>query len=118
MERTKEKPKVTEHQTQNAILQYLTVKKVFAWRNNTGAMPIDAPGGRRFIRFGAKGSPDIMAILPPNGRFLAIEVKGPRGVLSDAQKEFLSAVQNRGGYTIVAKSVDDVERFFAEYPSN
>jgi hypothetical protein len=40
-------------------------------------------------------------------RFLAMEVKGPKGRLSDKQAAFLRAVSSRGGLSGVARSADD-----------
>ena len=41
------------------------------------------------------------------GRFTAIEVKGPRGRVSQKQDRFLNAVHGNGGRSGVARSVDD-----------
>lgn len=57
---------------------------------------------------GAKGVSDIIGIY--KGRFLAIELKAPRGYLSDDQKAFLAAVEAQGGIAFMAKSVEDVIR--------
>lgn len=52
------------------ILDWLQLSGIVAWRNNTGAAK--SPDGKRFIRFGEPGSPDIIGCLP-DGRLLAIE---------------------------------------------
>ncbi|MGM0238484.1 VRR-NUC domain-containing protein [Enterococcus sp. AZ103] len=53
------------------------------------------------------GTPDILACV--NGRFVAIEVKRPNGgVLSELQKSKLKKIENSGGVSIVARSVEDV----------
>lgn len=53
------------------------------------------------------GTPDILACV--NGRFVAIEVKRPSGgVLSELQKSKLKKIENSGGVSIVARSVEDV----------
>ena len=61
----------------SSILKYLKCRKVKAWRNNTGARLM----GSGWVRFGMKGSPDIIGILP-GGKFLGIEVKTDSGKLS------------------------------------
>jgi hypothetical protein len=43
-----------------------------------------------------------------NGRFVAIEIKGPKGVISPMQRDFLEKVEKAGGLSIIAKSPDDV----------
>ncbi|HUS14646.1 MAG TPA: hypothetical protein VM536_06460 [Chloroflexia bacterium] len=46
--------KLSEHAIQIAIMEYLALKGVFAWRNNTGM----ATYGHRKVRFGKVGSAD------------------------------------------------------------
>jgi len=96
--------KKLEHQTQSAIIQYLTLKKVFFWRNNSGALKTERGG---FIRFGAVGSPDIFVI--KNGTIFGIEVKSSiNGKLSPNQIAFGGAFEKAGGIYLVAKSVGDI----------
>lgn len=81
-------------------LRYLQARHIFHWRNNTGAVQI-APG--RFMRFGKKGSSDILGILP-GGRLLCVECKAPKnGKLSPEQKQFLADVQGLGGLAVVVR---------------
>ena len=75
------------------------------WRNNTGQMP--TPDGR-VIRFGLPGSADILGILKPHGRFLAIECKTEIGRQSEHQKAFQAMIESHGGLYILARSVNDV----------
>lgn len=90
-----------------AVLDYLAIRRIFAWRNNSGGTFLPGAGGRRqFVRFGAKGSSDVFAILP-GGRFLAIECKRPGGKLTLAQEEWLESVRRSGGLAWV---IDDVQR--------
>lgn len=44
------------------------------------------------------------------GRFTALEVKTPRGRVSDEQKKFIALVNAHGGYACVVRSVDDAVR--------
>ena len=89
-----------------SILEYLTWKRVFHFRVNSGAFTIER---NQFIRFGARGCPDILAVYPATGLFWGIEVKRPGGLLSDAQVEFLRGIHANGGIATVAESVCDVE---------
>jgi hypothetical protein len=60
------------------------------------------------------GVSDIIGVVPPSikrewaGKILAIEVKTPRGRLSDYQKRFLAMIKRDGGIAGVARSVDDL----------
>ena len=83
------------------IKGYLAARGIFFFRCNTGRR-----GG---VSFGIKGAPDIVGLLP-NGRFLAIEVKGPGGKPSEAQMSFLGEILKNGGLAFVAYSIDDVVR--------
>src|SRR5438067_1269941 len=69
-----------------ACLQLLQLRKVPAWRNNTGAAAFAAGGRRRFVRFGVAGAADVFGVLPPSGRLLAVEVKVPGGRVRPAQR--------------------------------
>jgi hypothetical protein len=62
------------------------------------------------MAFGKVGSADILGILRPSGRFLAIEVKKPGEKPSDEQIAFLLAIRDAGGVAIVAYSLDDVRK--------
>lgn len=94
--------KPTEHEIQTDIMDWLDAKGYFFWRNNSGAVK----RGKRYIRFGAKGSPDIFVIR--NGKIWGIEVKDHRGKLSGEQAEFLTAMQDNGGGYIIARSLEEV----------
>lgn len=96
-----------ENDCVNAIMEYLNYKNIFVFRvNNT---PIYDPRGGRFRKKGKwerYGVSDILGIY--KGKFLAIEVKRPNGVLSDYQKKFIKDVNDRGGIAFKAVTVDDV----------
>lgn len=97
------KHKSTEKETQKAVLDYLTAKRIFHWRNNTGATRT-ASGG--FIRFGAVGSPDIFAIA--KGRIFGFEIKDTNGKQSPEQEAFALAMTNAGGCYQIVRNVDEV----------
>lgn len=86
----------------NEILLYLAPLGL-CWNNNTGAFR--NPAGQ-LVRFGLKGSADILACI--KGRFVAIEVKVGRDRLRPAQKAFAEAVVRSGGIVILARSLEDV----------
>jgi hypothetical protein len=103
---------VTESAVLSACLEYLTLTGIFAWRNNTGAVKVD---GKRFVRFGLKGSPDILGVMP-DGRILCVECKSVRGRLTPEQRAFGEAVKRRGGIYIVARGIDDLRGELNELP--
>jgi hypothetical protein len=109
MERMRKKSilKATEHSTQSAILDYLTLVGVFHYRNNSGAMAGEYKGKKWFMRFGAVGSPDIVAVV--DGRYIGIEVKGTGGKQSEAQKQFQEKLEKAGGRYILAYSLEDIQ---------
>lgn len=102
-----EKPKVSEAIVLKSILEWLRVRGIFAWRNNTGAVKIDGPTRNRFVRYGTPGSSDILGCLP-DGRFLAIECKSPIGRPTSDQLVFIKNIRDRGGIAFIARSIDDV----------
>jgi RecB family endonuclease NucS len=88
-----------EAEIQKLILDYLTMRGIYHYRNNTGRR-----GG---VSYGFVGSADIIGILP-NGRFLAIEVKRPGGVASFEQLEFLANIAKNGGVAFASDNLQTV----------
>lgn len=87
---------------------------VYAWRNNTGAHVFFHKGKRRFIRYGAVGSADILGVMGSAGRFLAVECKRVGEDASDEQFAWLGQVQDRGGIACVVHSLDELVEFWAQ----
>jgi len=54
-----------------------------------------------------KGSSDLLGILAPWGRLVALEGKTGRGVPSQRQRQFLELIRKRGGFAAVFHSVDE-----------
>lgn len=86
-------------------LEYLKMKGVYCWRQNSGSAKI----GSRFIRFTSiNGISDIIGICP-DGRFLAVECKRTKGgVVREAQKDFLEQIEKNGGVAVVVNSVESL----------
>lgn len=95
-----------EREIQKAILAFLKQQGVFAWRNNTGVIPVQRGNKVNYIHNGIKGSADIIGIW--NRKFLAIEVKRPGLEASPDQKWFLNEVTRRGGIAFVAHGLEDI----------
>jgi hypothetical protein len=70
---------MTEKALQKQVLDYLKLRGVFHWRNNTGR--------RGMVSYGQKGSPDICCVLP-SGHFVGFEIKSKGGALSLEQIEW------------------------------
>jgi hypothetical protein len=94
-----------ESYVQRQILDYLALKGIFHYRNNSGAFKRD---DGHFYRFGALGSPDIICVIA--GQYVGIEVKAPKGKQSEHQKVFQDALEQAGGKYLLAHSLDDVTR--------
>jgi len=89
------------------ILLALTAHPAVAWceRMNSGAVRI----GKRFVRFGWKGCPDVLGQLK-DGRLLGVEVKAAKGKLRPEQAVFLERIRRAGGVAFVARDCRDVMR--------
>lgn len=83
----------------------------FAYRSQAGLLR-SLDDGARNVRVGFRGLSDIVGALR-DGRWLAVECKSARGVVSDEQAAFLEAVRAVGGVAVLAYSVDDVVRALA-----
>lgn len=97
---------------QAQILHYLTLRKVWHRRMNSGAAMMVGRGGKmRPVRFGAPGMPDIFA-RTPSGSIIWIEVKSATGRQSPEQREWQREAERFGDVYILARSVDDVTALF------
>lgn len=87
------------------VLMALTAHPAVAWceRMNSGAVRI----GKRFVRFGWKGCPDVLGQLK-DGRLLGVEVKAPKGKLRPEQAVFLERIRCAGGVAFMARDCRDV----------
>ena len=112
---------------QSEIMMHAALYGIVLTRNNVGCGQFvdDETGNKSFVRFGLFNasreqqakfkSSDLIGIIPPTGRFIAIEVKRegwkytgtPREV---AQKAFIDFVIARGGIAGFCQNVDDFSR--------
>ena len=92
------------------VIEYLTILGCKAWRNQSGALKVEGKGNARgrYVRFGQKGSADILAVLPPLGRLIAVEIKAGKDRIRPEQQAWLDEIESKGGISIVARSIDDV----------
>jgi hypothetical protein len=102
-------PRVNPESVLMEAIQDALVKsgRAIVWRNNGGM----ARYGQAKVRYGlAPGSADLVGLLVPSGRFLAVEVKAPtthhRGDgLTDDQVRWRCVVERAGGIYVLATSV-------------
>ena len=97
---------MSEGDVVNSCLRYLLMQGCYVWRNNTGGYKPE--GSKRYIRYGKKGSADIIG-LTSTGRFIAVEAKFGRNKPTTEQLLFGNEIMRRGGIFVVAYSVDDLE---------
>jgi hypothetical protein len=104
--------KILEKDVLRAILHYLTLRKVWHRRLNSGAAMLNGHGGKgQFVRYGAPGLPDILA-RTQSGTVIWIECKSPTGKLSEDQRKWKDDMERFGDTFIVARSVEDVMALF------
>lgn len=76
--------------------------RAMIWRCNNG---VDTARG---VRYGlGVGAADLIGLLRPSGRFLALEVKTPEGKQSIQQRLWGEAVRTAGGFYAVVRSIDE-----------
>lgn len=90
----------SSNQLTQFVLEHLLRHGVFAWRSNTAGV-LDQKRG--IYRPAPKtGISDIIAIFPPHGRFIGIEIKVGRDKQRPDQLSFQRNVENVGGiYKII-----------------
>lgn len=98
---------LSESAIQDSIKKAAPSLGVILFRNNSGMT-------RRRVRFGlAVGSSDLIGLLVPSGRFLAIEVKTATGKPTPEQDAFLDAVRAAGGFGAIVRSLDEAREAIA-----
>ena len=103
-----------EVDTQRAILDWLRLNGIFAFRNNQQGVPLH-DGSGRYRPSPTRGVADIIGVIP-GGRFLAVEVKTLHGKRpTPEQAAFIASVNEKGGLAIVARSIIDVEHALRAY---
>lgn len=103
------------NETTNNILQFLTSSKIFGWRQNVAPIPVVRGGSVTGFRSGGKsGISDIVAVLPPQGRGLFIEIKTGKDKLRSEQIGFQRNVELMGAVYLVVKDFDDFKKQFNE----
>ena len=86
------------------VMEYLKLRNIPANRNQAGKIKI----GARWINLGKSGWPDVIAVLPPHGIFLGIEVKKPGEELSGKQEKVKYDIEQARGIVIMVTSVEEL----------
>ncbi len=101
-------PKTVTNETTNNILEFLTRRKIFAWRQNVAPIPVVRAGSLTGFRSGGKsGISDIVAVSPPHGRGIFIEIKTGKDKLRPEQIGFKRNVELMGGLYLEVKDYED-----------
>ncbi|MFA5747471.1 MAG: VRR-NUC domain-containing protein [Candidatus Paceibacterota bacterium] len=87
------KPPTPEAILTRSVRQLLNAAGILHWKNHGG---LGSP----------PGLPDICGCY--KGRMIAIELKAPKGVLSDNQRDFIDRINAAGGIAFMARTLDEV----------
>ena len=96
----------TEKGIQQAIIEWLQYKGYFVWRHNSGMV---RTAHDTMVRMGVAGMPDVFAL--KDGFLIGVEVKRPGRKPTDIQERMLNELREHGAGTVVATSVEDMERY-------
>lgn len=98
---------MTEAQLLRAILRSLGARPDLRLFRNEVGRAVDPRTGAH-VTFGlCVGSSDLVGIVLPRGRFLALEVKSPTGKLTPQQRAFLAMVNAMGGVGREVRSLEE-----------
>lgn len=112
---------MSEAELQTAVLKWLKLYKIFAWR-----MPVGPVVHRRGIGGSVKevwkpspikGFPDIAGVLTKShpGKFFVIELKSGTGKLRPEQKDWISSLQTAGACVAVVRSLDGLQQVMRQW---
>lgn len=94
------KIRIPEKDTQRAILDYLSKRNIFHYRQNSGAFVRD----NHLYQMGASGAPDIICVI--EGYYVGLEVKAHDGKQSPDQKAFQERLLHAGGIYFLVHTMD------------
>jgi hypothetical protein len=78
---------------------------VVLWPNNNGVATF---GNGAKVKYGlVKGCADLVGILAPHGRWLALECKTGDAITTPEQALFLNLVRSKGGFACVVRSLEE-----------
>lgn len=109
----------TEHQIQQACINYLKIQGWYVQRMNSGKMAYEYKGRRKFLMLAERGTPDILAFkktgdwynYKPVVRIIFVEVKRPGNKPTDLQEMKMRELKEFGAECFVATSVEDLQTY-------
>ena len=107
-----------EKQIENEILEYLSHRDdVVCWKNeNVGIYdPAKRIYRKPWSKFKPKGISDIIGFVCGSGKAIFIEVKAPKGRLTQDQEDFLRNANEAGCISFLARSIEHVEQEFVKH---
>lgn len=104
----KPKIKISEHDIQKLIIEYLKYRKdIYFIRNNAFQGFIKRPNGTSgYIKNDKKGSPDIIILY--KGRWIGAEIKALHGHQLPDQKQAEADIRRCGGEYYIIRSLEDL----------
>ena len=88
------------------LLALSELEGVVVWNLNQG----DGERDGRYAKFGlVPGAADILGLVAPSGRFLALECKTGKGRPTAEQKLFLNLVRSLGGVSRVVRTKEEAQ---------
>ena len=100
-----------ESDLQKSVIQYLTIKHIFHYRQNSGAIVTERKGKKGFYRFTSmNGLPDIVCVY--RGQYVGLEMKSNKGKLSENQIMFREKLEQAGGKYIEVRDLDTIIKLF------
>jgi hypothetical protein len=89
------------------VIDFLALHRIPALRLNAGLVQT-AHGS--WVRLGPKGASDVVACLPPSGRWLCVECKlRARDRATPAQAAWLSGMEKAGALVLLVRDVRELE---------
>lgn len=95
-----------ERDIKRSILDGLHAAGIIAFRVHSGKVKVR--GG--WMHLAPEGTPDIVAIVPPHGRFLGLEVKTEDGVERPGQLDFAKGARRHGAAVVTVRSAVEAIR--------
>lgn len=95
---------------QAEILRWLKTTGLMFWRSNSGSLFLRG----RHINLGPLGCADISLVIPPDGRFVGLEVKSAKGRVRGDQITYAAGLTAQGGKYYIVRSLQDAKNAVAE----
>ena len=95
----------SEGTIQKEIIDLLKLRGSLVFRMNAGSAKYN-------VKLAPRGTPDLLAVLP--GTAIWLEVKTPKGKVSEDQFNMINDLRDRGELVYVVRSVEDVIRILGE----